>query len=368
MNIAIDASRAAVAKWGGQENYAYYLINALAQVDQRNHYTLYTSREPVRPFPKNERIQTNVMPFPRLWTQVRLAAETFRSTHDVLFMPVHAIPYIRRSSLKTVVTIHDLAFERNPEYHRFLGSLYLRQYMRYSAKHATHLIAVSEVTKRDLMELYRVPEEKITVVYEAYDPHVFHTVEAREAARVAAQYKITNPFLLFVSTIQPRKNIVRLIEAFSRIDTDAELILAGKPGWKNEEIYASPKKFGVADRVRFLGHIPDPDLNALMNAARALVYPSLFEGFGLEILEAMACGTPVITSNVSSMPEIAGDAGLLVDPYNVQDIADACERVLSDEELHRSLREKGFARAAEFSWEKAARETLAVFERVGGMS
>ncbi len=369
MKIGIDASRACVADWGGQDNYAYYLIKALEKIDLINNYTLFSHAKPVRRLTKADNFTLKVMKFPRLWTQLRLALETFVMDVDVLFIPVHTIPYFHKPNLKTVVTVHDLSFELMPEYFRFPGRLYLRQYMRYSCQHATHLIAVSEATKHSLRDIYGIEEKRISVVPEGYDQTLFKVLNEKETEKVVTKYKLKEPYILNVGTIQPRKNIVRLIEAFSIMRKTTELphtlVIVGKPGWKNEDIYTAPARYGVTDAVRFLGHVPDNDLPSLFNRAEIFIYPSLYEGFGLPVIEAMACGTPVITSNVSSLPEAAGDAGVLVDPNNIEEMTSALINLAINPDKRQSMVGRGLKWSRNFMWESAARRTLAVLEGVG---
>lgn len=382
MKIGFDASRISTPQRTGTENYSFYLAQALAAVDRENLYTLYFREVPGQEefekiIRKNPNFRIKVIPWPRLWTQGGLAWECLRYPLDLLFVPAHTLPVIRRPSLKSVVTIHDLGFEYLPEYYRFPQKLYLDKATKFAARYATHLIAVSRATKKDLTLRFKVPEEKIAVVYEGVDQNKFNPPGADQSARggskfkteeVRRKYNIRGDYILFVGTIQPRKNLRRLIEAFSRITQGLELVIAGRPGWMFEGIYAAPREFGVEDRVKFLGHIEDEDLAPLYRGAICFALPSLYEGFGLPVLEAMASGTPVVTSSVSALPEVGGGAAVYVDPYRVSSIAEGLIRVIGGgKSFRRSLVHKGLAQAARFSWEKAARETLKVFEKVVGM-
>lgn len=397
MIIGFDASRLLVSQRTGTENYSFYLARALSKIDTHNLYSLYFRESPrpkgfARIFGGNPNFVAKVIPWSRFWTQGGLAWECLRYPPDLLFVPAHTLPVIRRPSLKSVVTIHDLGSEYLPEYHQFPQKLYLDKATRFAARNATHLIAVSEATKRDLVQRFRVPEEKITVVYEGVDHKKFKNQKSKikneGVKEVKGKYSIGGEYALFVGTVQPRKNLRRLIEAFSMVVKEApsiewrpnspepgsfpsgaqlELVIAGKPGWMFKSIYSAPKDFGVENRVRFLGHISDEDLRVLYRGATCFIFPSLFEGFGLPILEAMASGTPVITSNISSLPEVGGDAVVYVDPYSISSIADGLVQMFSGGDFFRKeLVVRGLEQAARFSWEKAARETLAVFEKVGG--
>jgi glycosyltransferase involved in cell wall biosynthesis len=306
------------------------------------------------------------MPFPRLWTHLRLSWEMARRPPDLLFVPAHVLPIVHPR--RSVVTIHDLGYLYYPEAHRLLDRLYLDLSTRYNARAATHLIADSSATKRDLIERYGTEPDKITVVYPGYDNTVFQLVQDEKAiGSVKARYGIAGDYALFVGTLQPRKNLIRLMEAFSNIQypiSNIQLVIAGKKGWLYREIFQQVEKLGLEGKVVFTGYVPGGDLPALLSGARLFVFPSLYEGFGLPVLEAMACGTPVVCSNVSSLPEVAGDAAILVDPLDVEGLAAALERVLGDEELRAELIERGFERVRKFSWERCARETLNVLESI----
>jgi glycosyltransferase involved in cell wall biosynthesis len=213
-----------------------------------------------------------------------------------------------------------------------------------------------------------VPEHKVSVIYEAANPSAQQLDPAVAHRHVRERYGIADRFILFVSTIEPRKNLPTLLAAYSKLldtyKTNARLVIAGHKGWLTEEVDAAIEKYKLGDRVCFLGSVPNEELVYLYNAARVFALPSLYEGFGLPPLEAMASGTPVIVSNVSSLPEVVGDAGLLVDPNDVEGWAVALHRVLTDDALHAGMAEKGLVRAAHFSWERAARETLGVYRKV----
>lgn len=337
--------------------------------------------------------------FPRLWTQVGLAKEVLFNPPDVLFVPAHTLPVIRRPDLKTVVTIHDLGYEYLPQYHRFPQKLYLNKSTEYAVKNASHLIAVSEATKNDLINKLGCPKEKITVVYEGFDKDKFSVnskqkTENIKSLKLLRSLNITRPYILFVGTLQPRKNIERLIEAFSvlchperspdvrrdesrdlsqiksverdsspakRVQNDKiGLVIAGSKGWLYEDILSAPKRFGIEDRVKFLGYTKEDDLPTLYQNALCFCLPSLFEGFGLPVLEAMACGCPVVVSNTSSLPEVAGEAGLYVNPLDAKDIAQKLKLIIENGKLRTELSAKGLKQAQMFSWEKAARETIKV--------
>ena len=285
------------------------------------------------------------------------APTLFHATEHLL-LPLRGVP--------TVLTVHDLIFRRYPAHHKRLNRWYLNATMPLFCRRAGHIIAVSEQSKRDIVEAYSVAPEKITVIYEAADPR-FCPQPANTAADVRTRYGLPDRYLLFVGTIEPRKNLGRVLAAFERLHaerlTDA-LVIVGKRGWLYDDFFARLEGSPAKQAVIFPGFVPDTDLPAVYAAAQAFAFPSEFEGFGLPVLEAMACGTPVVCSNTSSLPEVAGDAALLVDPLEVDALTDALGRVLRDPALAADLRARGLAQAARFSWARAAEETLAVYRRV----
>ena len=377
MVIGFDASRAQLGERAGPENYTYNILKYLLRIDRQNFYRLYLRRDDPE-FLKTltvaaRNFETRLIPWPRLWTQGGLALECLRRPPDVLFITAHTIPIFRRPSLKTVVTIHDVGLQRYLEaYQRRTWRLYGGRISSYAARAATRVIAVSQSTKRDLVEQLGVDPARITVVYEGVDHQQFKVQSAKRKAegkrRLRRKYGLDGDYFLFVGTIQPRKNLVRLIEAFARgAPSHFKLILVGKRGWLFDDIYAAPHRFGVTERVRFLGYVPPDDLVSLFNNACAFLFPSLYEGFGLVVLEALSCGCPVLTSDVSSLPEVVGKAGILVNPYRVDEIAAGIRKLAEmGEEERQRLVELGLSQARRFSWEKAARETLAVLKKAAG--
>lgn len=315
------------------------------------------------PFPLSERN------FARIWHRLNLPAPRptwWTGPVDVFHAPDFMLPPLP-GGLPSLLTIHDLSFVHAPEtfvpgMRTLLGAAVPR-----SVRRATHVIAVSEATKQDLVNLYGTLPEKISVIYAGVQPH-FRPIEDTLAIRT--RYGLSDaPFILTVGTLQPRKNHLRLVQAFVRMDApDHKLVIAGGKGWIYDEVRAEVERLGLAGRVLFPGFVADEDLPALYSAAEMFVYPSLYEGFGLPVLEAMACGTPVVTSDTSSLPEVVagGEAGLMVNPLDVDALAEAMGRLLLDATLRANLIEKGRAQAAGFTWEKTARQTLALYEHLAG--
>jgi glycosyltransferase involved in cell wall biosynthesis len=269
-----------------------------------------------------------------------------------------------------VFTLHDLTFLSHPELHTVGNRVETLCAVVEAVCAADAFIAVSEHTKAQAVELLGLADERITVIHEAADP-AFKPVERDERqAEVRRRLGIDGPFLLTVGSLEPRKNLGRLLDALAALPEDVRvghgLVVTGGPGWRNRALRERIEGAGCAMRVHLTGEVSQPDLAVLYSAAEAFVYPSLSEGFGLPVLEAMACGAPVITSSTSSLPEVAGEAAVLVDPTDTEALAEAVARVLSDSALRRELRARGFHRVAEFSWQRTARKTLGLYRRLLG--
>lgn len=358
MLIGIDASRALDAQPTGTEIYSRRIIEALVALESPHHFRLYfRSAPPPHAFPGAE---SRPIPFPRLWTHARLSWEMVQRPPDALFIPAHVLPLAHpRASL---VTVHDLGYLYFPSAHPWLQRLYLNLSTRWNARAAMHLLADSKATKADLVTHYGIPEEKITVAYPGYDETLSPARDPAEIETVKARYDIGGDYFLYVGTLQPRKNLSRLIAAFATSQSDATLVLAGKRGWFCEDLWAQARHSGIEGRVRFPGYVSEEDKAALLSGAVAFVFPSLHEGFGLPVLEAQACGCPVITSTTSSLPEVAGDAALLVEPDDTDAIASAMRRVINNADLREMLIERGFANLRRFSWAACAQSVLGIIE------
>jgi glycosyltransferase involved in cell wall biosynthesis len=368
MRIGIDA-RLVFYNRAGIGQYIIQLIEALARLEPYDdRFMLLQSRKD-----RSSIINTNGFERRSLWTpshnrfeQQALSFELSRLKLDLLHSPDFIPPFKR--NCKSVITIHDLAFLLYPHFLTKESARYYGQ-IDQAWRKTDHIIAVSEATKQDSIKMLGVPEKKITVIHEAANP-IYRPMPADEARRhVKEKYKIKNDFILFVSTIEPRKNLPGLLQAYRRLrdeyKRDELLVLSGSKGWLWEEVYETVDRLDLADHVAFLGRVPSQDLVYLYNAARLLVHPSFYEGFGLTPLEAMTCGTPVIVSNTSALPELVGDAALMVNPHDIDGLTVAMWRVLIEEELRQDLICKGFKRAPIFSWEEAAKKTLQVYHKVG---
>jgi glycosyltransferase involved in cell wall biosynthesis len=355
VRIGIDISRLATTQRTGTERYTWEVLAGMAASPGDNEYWLYCRTLPVEIPPFAGGMQVRVMPFARLWTHIRLAWELWRQPPDVLFVPSHVLPWNVRlvRGMRVVTTVHDLGFLHFPQAHTRFQNIYLRLTTRWAAWAADRVIAISQATADDLVRYTGVDRRRVVVI-----PHGVAPVFTPLAKKTMPWAR----YMVYVGTLQPRKNLARLIEAFARAHThpDTQLVIAGRAGWLSEPLAEIARAHGVAERVHLIGFVPDAELPALLAGARAFVFPSLYEGFGMPVLEAMASGAAVLTSTTSALPEVAGEAACLVDPNDVDAIAAGIRRLDGDDGYHGELVAKGFQQAQQFSWTTCAATTLAV--------
>lgn len=367
--IGVDASRCLRDSPTGTENYARHLLQALLSLDEAAacRWRLYVDRQPAV-WMRGSHVEIRLLPRRRAWTHRALAGELRRDPPHALFVPAHVLPFALRPARRppAVMTVHDLGYEYFPQTHKSLHRRYLRWSTRHAVRHAASLICVSQATSSDLQRLYKADAAKLRIVHEGHVARPGVGVQEARAARESMG--LNRPYLLFLSTLQPRKNVARLLEAFARLAEDPswelDLALAGQAGWLSGPIMQQAQLSPAAPRIHVLGYVDEKEAATLYDGARAFCYPSLHEGFGLPVLEAQAAGVPVMTSNRSSLPEVAGDAALLVDPEDTEAIAAAMRRISEDEALREDLIRKGHENVKRFSWPRAARETLAVLKQV----
>lgn len=349
----------------GNETYAAELAGALGHIGGYE-YLLYTPRPEAarcledtphlalrtfRPLPSALRIPCQ---YPRL----------LRADRACLLHVTYVAPPV--APCPVVVTVHDVSFRRFPEYFSWRDRLVLNLLIGPSIRRAARVITISEFSRGEIARLYRIAPERIEVTPLAAGA-AFKPSLDQEGAQVRRRYALLTRYILAVGNIQPRKNLPRLVAAFASIAAeypDYQLVVVGQSAWRGSEVEAAVRNYGLEGRVRFTGYVSDEDLVTLYSGATAVCYPSLYEGFGLPPLEAMACGTPTITSKTSSLPEVVGDAALTVDPSSIDEIAAALHRIIQDDALRAELRRRGLARAAGFSWERTARRTKEVYDRV----
>ena len=370
MQITIDLSPV-VHRKAGLATYARNLAEHLLTLDRANEYAAFHYGIGVAPLPPSlNHLPLTTVPWDARRWRLTVAAQYFTggsmdrtmSKTDLFHATEHLLPPLRAT--RTVFTFHDAIYALFPEYHLPLNRLFLGLMMPRFLRRANAIIAVSECSKRDAMRLYNIASEKITVIYEGVNPALRPVDDLNRIADVRARYAKNQPFILCVGTIEPRKNISALVDALKILRARGlphRLLVAGRKGWLYQSTFDHVKQSGMESQVDFLDYVPDADLAALLSACDAFVFPSLYEGFGLPPLEAMACGAPVVCSNTSSLPEVVGDSALLFNPRDVGEIANAIKRVITDRTLQDELRAKGIAQAKKFSWERAARETLSIY-------
>lgn len=359
MHIGIDIQWLKTNQ-AGVGTYIFNLVRHLLKVDHENQYFLYS--------PEKSFSQKIILDMYRsLWTQIFLPLAIKKDKIDLFHSPCYFMPVFLSGRLRSIVTVHDMSSWIYPEKFNLKHRLVYSTLVPYSLKKADRIIAVSNNTKTDVSRLFKIKEEKIDVIYEAAE-EVFQPIkEENLAMEIGAKYGIDGEYMLFVGTLEPRKNLFRLIRAFASLKKQEKiyekLVIAGKPGWLYKDIFNLVKELKLEKEIIFTGHVVRKDLVSLYNVAKIFVYPSLYEGFGLPVLEAMACGTPVVTSNVSSLPEIAGDSAVLVNPYEIEELAGAMFSLLRNGKLRKKFSEKGLERAKLFSWDKTAIKTLEAYQR-----
>jgi glycosyltransferase involved in cell wall biosynthesis len=345
--------------------YLFNLLRCLPEADPAMSYTVFLGERRYGGVPglnlRVSRLPTDRPPVRILWEQAIQPWSVRRSGVELLHGPAFVGPLA--SGCPFVVTVHDLSFLLFPLGFRALNRVYLRTFTRLSARRARRVIAVSESTKRDLVQYYDLAAAQVDVVHNGVDSS-FRPLPADQVTAFRAKQGLPERFILFVGTLEPRKNVVRLIEAYARLPrTRPPLMLVGGKGWLYDEVFARIEALNLSSEVRFVGFVPAEDLPWWYNAAHLFVYPSLYEGFGLPPLEAMACGTPVVASKASSLPEVVGQAGLLVDPADVEALAASMEQALYDPDQREKMQRAGLAQAQGFSWQKAARRTVNSYRR-----
>jgi glycosyltransferase involved in cell wall biosynthesis len=369
IRIGFDAS-ALGARTTGAGEYQRNLVDALGAAADDLHFTVYLPRG--ISLPERPRLHAQEMPwnpgdrFGRIVKGSLLWRQTWRRDRlDLLHVPIYYLP--PGAPKANVVTVYDVRFARFPETYPTARLAFLRRAVPWSLRRARHVIAISEYTRQEIVTLLGIPESKISVTHLAARA-AFRVIEdGTTLADVRSRYRLPDRFILCTGTLEPRKNLVRVLEAFARLRREGsphELVLAGFAYFGAGPILETIERLGISAAVHRVGYVPDSDLPAIYNLADLFVYPSLYEGFGIPLLEAMACGTPVVAAGASSIPEVVEGAGVLVDPLDVDSITEGMGHVLADRELARRLRDKGFARASHFTWAKTARDTARVYRRV----
>ena len=428
MNIAIDASTLNEKNRAGVSEYAYQLIKEFAKVSDNLYTLYFRQlpdKELIQELiGDNKNMYVKVVESKRFWTQVGLAKELNKSQFDIFFSPRHTLPILTRKTLKKVVVIHDVGYGK---YHSVFKKSLFNLSTMWALRVADKVIAVSSVTKQKLLENYNIKEEKVSVVYEGVDYQFFQSTEilrslalsqndvekmhrhpdfppviasvawqsktaasgtprsdehlrhseviaeestiSEDLSQIKNKYNLNNNYIFFIGTIQPRKNLKNQFKAFKNFIeqnkiNDLEFVVAGANGWKYQDILDCPKKLGIENKVKFIGRVDDKDLTLLFKGAKFTTFVSKEEGFGLPILQSMASGTAVITSNVSSMPEVAGESAILADPTSINAITKGYKELYFNDALREDLRQSGLKRVLMFTWQKTAESTLQIFSKL----
>ena len=370
MKIAINALGPSKVK-AGIGNYLANLISELSIIDKENRYIIFASSNNIL-FYRNENKNFKIVDIGFwannkllriLWEQLILPLHVVDYKADILFSPGFVCPLVKTS--KNVTVIHDMTFFSHPYVHTFFKRIYFPFMIKQAVKKSEKIIAVSNNTRKEIIKYTHIAEEKIAVTLLAANKFPVAEI-ADEKKLLKEKYGIDSDYLLFVGMIEPRKNIRLIIDSFNKIEDDnLKLVIVGQKGWMTEELFERIGADNLEKRVIFTGFVPDEELSVFYKNARTFLYPSLYEGFGIPVLEAMSEGCPVITSNISSLPEVAGDAAILIDPENSKELSDAINKISNDSKYREELTEKGFDNAKKFSWEKTAKQTLSIFEEVG---
>lgn len=377
MKIGLDGNEANIKDRVGSGKYAFELLKQFSQ-NENHELIIYLKDKPLDDLPKESKnLKYKVFGPQKLWTQFALPLKLLMDRKiEIFFSLSHYGP--RFSNIKYCITIFDLSYLHFPQLFKKSDLYQLQKWSLYSIRNSSHIFAISNSTKNDMVEHLGVEPSKITVTYMGYDEKNFKPQSKDKITKIKKKYKISGDYLIFVGTLQPRKNIERLIEAFNQLVknftpevgfdssevSDLQLVICGKKGWLYDPIFEKVKELNLEDKVVFTGYVPDSYLSALISGAKIYVLPSLWEGFGIPVIEAQACGIPVVVSNVSSLPEIVGDSGLLIDPESTESIATGMHKVLVDQKLRHDLIKKGFLNIKRFSWQRCAQQTLAVLEKV----
>jgi glycosyltransferase involved in cell wall biosynthesis len=362
MRIGIDATPIFLRK-GGIGFYTHNLLESLTRIDTKNEYILFktTQSQPEAPIPFISRPNVRVIYTPKWLQKRRCYKERIDLYHGTNFR-------LRGRGRKgNCVTIHDLAFKHYPHFlkRRFGQSLSFWKTKR-DVHRADRVIAVSQHTAKDVVEFFKIDKERVRVVYHGVEDYFRPDVPAESILEIKINYRILTPqYILWVGTLEPRKNLPTLIEAYSKlksIHSEYTLVLGGGPGWQYQDILNLALSLG--NRIQITGYLPQEDLIPLYAGASLFVYPSLYEGFGMPLLEAMASGVPIVASKTSSIPEVVGDAGILVDPLSISDLSEAILKLLENSSLRSTYKERGIQRAKQFTWERAAQETLKIYQEI----
>jgi len=360
MNIGIDGYEANVANKVGIGRYAFELIWALYRLETMDSFTIFLPKKKMSDFPpERKRWRYCIIDSSFFWTYYRLPQALRHEQLDVFFSPTHYIPLF--TSIPRVFSIMDLSYIHFPSMFRAKDLIQLQVGTRYSVKAAKRIITISNFSKNAIIKQYGISESKITVTYPGFNRSLFNIDIAQKSIQaIQSKYKIAEDYIVYIGTLQPRKNIVRLVDAFSNMEKrKVKLFIVGKKGWLYKEMFNKIKENKLTERIIFTDFVPDVDLASLLAGSMCFVLPSLYEGFGIPAVEALACGVPVVVSNTSSLPEVVGEAGILVDPLDVKSIQTGIEKAISLSPKKRdTIVHNGLQHIKQFDWCICAKKTL----------
>ncbi len=371
MKIAINTLALYKTKVG-MGKYIMELVNRVPKDDLENTYLIYVSEEN-KPFFNISERNVSIKKVSKIWThpflkifweQLFLPISLWKNNVNIYHAPGFVLPLFKSENIKYVVTVADMTFFSHPQYHMAKKNFYFQQLIPYSLQKAEKIIVISESTRNDIIKITKINPAKIQTIHLGVDD-IFEKKKKAACQHIQGKYGIKHPYILFVGMLEPRKNIEGLIKAFSSAERKGyRLVIVGKKGWMYESIFALIKKLNIEEEIIFTGYVPDEELPYLYSAATCFVYPSFYEGFGIPVIEAMACGCPVITSRNSSLQEIAGAAAILIDPYNVGSIKKAIESCVMDKGYCEKMVQRGFVQAKKFQWASMAKETRALYTSI----
>lgn len=356
MKIGID-TQTVFSKKTGFGFYVENLVNNLKKIDKKNKYIC------IKPKTKtNEELNT---PRRFIWDQFTFPKIAKKKRVDLLHQPCFSAPIFYKG--KKIITIHDLYTIKNASDVPFFSRQFFGRWMPFSYKYVDHIIAISEYTKKDIIKYLKIPNNKITVIYEAGDEKCKKITNFDQINLIKNKFSINGDYMIHIGTLTPRKNLEFLIKVYTQVikkNPNIKLVITGKKGWYYQNLFDITNKLGLNKKVIFTGYITNFEKSVLYSGAKIFLFPSLYEGFGLPLLEAMNCEVPIISSNVTSIPEVVGEAGILLDPHNEKEWIKSINKVLSDQNLRNKMIEKSLLRSKQFSWEKTAKETLKVYEKI----
>jgi len=377
MKIGINGFEAVIPRFGfekdtglpkrvGSSEFCFQLLKKIYEIDNKNEYTIYLPQIPTSDMPQEKaNWKYEIIPNTKFWTIFGLSKYLRKQKSlDLFFSPTHYAPIF--ISMPQVISILDVSYKHFPDMFPKKDLLKLAIWGKFSIRNSKKIITISDSSRSDIINEYKVKPDQVEVI-----PLGIKDIKVSKMNKndFIKKYQVDSPYVLFVGTLQPRKNIVKLIEAFSKIDNkDIDLVIVGRKGWDYEKIFNAPEQYGISKRVKFIENVTNEDLPLFYKNAEVFVLPSLYEGFGLPILEAMQYGCPVITSNISSLPEAGGDAAIYFDPNDANDIALNISKVLSSTKLREDMIKKGYLQIKKFSWDKSAKEVIRIFEETSKIS